>query len=61
VVDRTEDGVTIVAPVVVGRNYPDGYYYLAGTIDDVRIYERALTQAEIQALASQQAIGGKGR
>jgi chitodextrinase len=36
-------------PVNIGRN-PDGSNYLHGLIDDVRIYSRALTPAEIQSV-----------
>jgi len=32
---------------------PDGWYYYNGIIDDIRIYDRALSQAEIQALYTQ--------
>jgi hypothetical protein len=35
------------APVYIGRRSDTGGFYFAGLIDDVRIYSRALTQAEI--------------
>jgi hypothetical protein len=38
-------------PVNIARS-PDGTNYLRGTIDDVRIYRRALSASEIAALAS---------
>jgi hypothetical protein len=46
---------TITAPVTLGRHWHTaawGWRYLHGLIDDVRIYDRALTEAEIQALAN---------
>ncbi|HJR58956.1 MAG TPA: LamG-like jellyroll fold domain-containing protein [Vicinamibacterales bacterium] len=42
-------------PVSIGRN-PDGSNYLNGIIDDVRIYDRALTATDIAALMA----GGEG-
>jgi hypothetical protein len=42
----------------IGRSY-DGatYYYLDGQFDDVRLYNRALTLAEVRLLASRRGIG----
>jgi chitodextrinase len=42
---------TANAPLNLGRN-PDGSSYMHGALDDVRIYNRALTSAEIAALVS---------
>lgn len=36
-------------PINIGRN-PDGYGEWAGEIDELRVYARALTNAEIQTL-----------
>jgi hypothetical protein len=44
------------APIIIGRTNPVGicgtsdFFYFPGDIDDIRIYNRALTEAEIQAL-----------
>ena len=38
-------------PVSIGRN-PDSYGYFSGALDDMRIYQRALSAAEIAALLS---------
>jgi hypothetical protein len=37
--------------VSIGRN-PDSYGYFSGALDDMRIYQRALSAAEIAALLS---------
>jgi len=52
---KTRDGVIIASnqPLLIGAepSYELGVmYYLTGIIDDVRIYNRALTQTEIQTL-----------
>jgi len=44
---RTHDG----QPIHIGRKgTPERYFFFNGAIDDVRIYNRALTAAEIQSL-----------
>lgn len=52
-VGRTSKSGTIatdaIVPVNIGRN-PDGSYPLNGLVDDVRIYDRALSAAEITAV-----------
>jgi hypothetical protein len=37
--------------VTIGRRYDRGERWLSGLVDDVRIYDRALTQEEIAWLA----------
>ncbi|MFI6927777.1 LamG-like jellyroll fold domain-containing protein [Nonomuraea spiralis] len=48
--------------VEIGRTKVNGSFnsYFKGTIDDVRVFDRALTVAEIQALASPTADTGRG-
>jgi hypothetical protein len=45
---RTGDLATSTLPLFIGGNTYYGYYF-AGLIDDVRVYNRALTPAQIQA------------
>ena len=40
------------------RNVNEGFYFFPGLIDDVRLYARALTQNEVQLLASGKADMG---
>jgi prepilin-type N-terminal cleavage/methylation domain-containing protein len=46
--DNTSNNNAIANDVAIGRT--DGVEYFAGSIDDVRIYNRALSNAEIQSL-----------
>jgi hypothetical protein len=39
-----------LAPLVIGKSGPLSGFYFPGTIDDIRIYNRALNQSEIEAL-----------
>ena len=43
--------ISYTGPLYIGRNhnYSDNWYY-TGVIDDLRLYNRALSQSEIQAL-----------
>ena len=38
------------SPIVIGKSGPLFMHYFPGTIDDIRIYNRALNQSEIEAL-----------
>lgn len=53
--------IPTTAPTFTGRLRigvrPDNLSYSAGLIDDIRIYNRALTASEIRLLASQRGIG----
>lgn len=44
------DQIVTTAPLTIGRSYYWTSQYFRGAIDDVRIYDRALTEAEIQEL-----------
>jgi hypothetical protein len=40
----------IMAPIMIGRTYPDSTFYFDGIIDEVAVFKRALSAEEIQAL-----------
>lgn len=42
-------------PIIIGGDQPDGLQWINGDIDDVRIYNRALSQAEISQLVPEPA------
>lgn len=45
-------------PFTIGRSSEDGFpFAFSGYIDDVRVYSRAITRAEVQTLAMQRGIG----
>jgi pimeloyl-ACP methyl ester carboxylesterase len=46
----------IVSPIEVARNLMENNFFFNGILDEVRIYNRALTEAEIQALYSGELI-----
>jgi hypothetical protein len=43
---------TITSPLIIGAQSPTPVYYFSGDIDEVRIYNRVLSLAEIRTLAS---------
>jgi len=55
----TDDGYgipsSITAPIMIGRTNPDSTFYFKGLIDDVRMYNNALSQAEVTALVPEPA------
>ena len=57
-VSGTIDAVT--DPLVIGRNVTNTSFAWHGFIDEVGIYDRALSAAEIQAIASSSNIPGDG-
>ena len=48
-------------PLVIGKSSGLGHDYFKGMIDDVRIYNRALSDAEVQSLFAQDSNGRDGR
>ncbi len=42
----------IASPIVIGRLSESGYFHFYGSIDEVRVYDRVLSQAELSRLAS---------
>ena len=52
-----EATVSLASPLIVGRSSPTNAYFCAARFDDIRLYNRALTPAEIRLLASRRGIG----
>jgi len=53
VTDPSNSSASITSRFLLGVHYFSGWRYLDGLIDEVRIYDRALSEAEIRVLASQ--------
>lgn len=56
-VARTDPLPINTRPVIIGRRADGAFDHFAGAIDDVRIYNRALSAAEIMALSQQEEPG----
>jgi len=46
----------IVSPIEIARNLMENNFFFSGILDEVHIYNRALTEAEIQALYTEKVI-----
>jgi hypothetical protein len=59
-IGETSGGIPVVRnsePLEIGRDQPGALEYMIGTIDDIRIYNRALSESEIQELYRESSDG----